>query len=668
MTWRIVLLRLFASVSFCSCLFFVFSGADHHDAPNQNFWTPASLPHCYYNITCRIDTAQKNLNGSEVVRIKNPTNRPMHRLALDWSVNNRQTLRITVKGIPVAVLTDSGQTNLTTPILFDLPQALAGGASMELELAFSQSVPQLVEQDNILLTKWFPRLWWGVKTQDDFDVRIDIPSTYALTTSGRYDEQSGTYHAENIVTFGLFLGKGLHVAEATAGDVLVRCLYTARADTCAHLILRTATDAINFYRQWLGFYPYKSLSIVPGFDEPMGGYNAATSLAVIHGEERMSQKPEIHWQWITAHEVGHMYWGEYVMEKDSPGWLWIGLGIYADREYIRARGLSLQMHRELMNRYIQGVREHVNTTVAITPEERHDVNFDFNNIVTHGKGFSIISALANYLGKETFGRIYMRCLKEFGGKRLGAAEFQLVCEAESSENLGWFFDAWVHSNEYLSYQVTSQNCMKEDDKYVSTISVERLGTMKMPVPVVCYFEDGTSQQSVTDRLLDVNNLHLTSKSRLSRVRIDPDSELAIIVPPPELTQEELTKKISLLPWSGAGKEALTVFRKAQELQPKGEDTWFKLGLMLYDGAYYQQALEAFKRTVAVSGDSSNAKFGALVWQGHIFDILGQREDALQKYRSALAIEAGQELMHGQYDIVINRKWVEERTQKPFQRK
>lgn len=52
------------------------------------------------------------------------------------------------------------------------------------------------------------------------------------------------------------------------------------------------------------------------------------------------------------------------MEKDSPGWLWIALGIYADREYVRSRNLSLEKHKGLISNYIKAVREGLDTTVA----------------------------------------------------------------------------------------------------------------------------------------------------------------------------------------------------------------------------------------------------------------------------------------------------------------
>lgn len=198
------------------------------------------------------------------------------------------------------------------------------------------------------------------------------------------------------------------------------------------LVLNTAVDVINFYRERFGFYPYSSLTIVPGgLDHPAGGHPIATNIVGIHGMEQVDTMPKLHWQWITAHEIGHQYWGEYVLSKDpadSFDWLMIGLGIYADREYVRARDLGLEKHKQIMNRYVQGVRAGLDTTINRTPEERSKVQFDFNNVVEHGKSYSFISALDCVLGKEVFGRIYQRCLKECGGRRLSVSEIRTVCE------------------------------------------------------------------------------------------------------------------------------------------------------------------------------------------------------------------------------------------------
>ena len=643
-------------------------GTENNDFTKTNYWAPAIPPRAHYVIDCRIDLSAGQLEGTEIIRFSNNTSSKIHRLALDWPISSDQTVEITVDGTPVTIVAEAEPTNLPSPILFDLPKVLPLGEHLELNLKFTRNLPSYETQDKIKLTGWHPRLWWGFPTHDDYEVKIQAPSGYALATSGRLDEESGYYREEGVRSFGLFLGKDHQVIESNAGDVLVRCLVTPQREECARFLLTTAVDVINFYRQRFGFYPYTSLTIVPGSDRPSGGYPVATSMVAIHGQQRFSaERPDTHWwwRWITAHEIGHQYWLEYVLTKDPAdwGWLMIGLGIYTDREYSRARGMK-ERHRGMMEGYIEGVRKHLDTIAERPPEQLDEVASYYNNVVVHDKGYSIISALACLLGQETFDKIYQRCLKEFAGRQLGTNEFQAICEEESGQNLGWFFDQWVRTNRYLSYQITSEKCTKQNNRYLTEVRVQCLGTLKMPVPIVAYFQDGTQQLKFTDRLLDVNVVKFESTSPLKEAQLDPDGELALIVPPPEMTGKELGKRVDQMEWTGVGRQALDLFHKAQEIKSADFAVWKKLGLTLYDGEYYTQALEAFGR----AAELTEGEAWVIVWQGHILDILGRREEALQRYREALKRGKGIDSQHDQYGIQINRQWVEERLQKPFQRK
>ena len=435
------------------------------------YWVPRQPPRAKYTVDCSLELGEKLcLQGMETIRFVNTTSRPMQTLALTWFRAGEQTLEVVANGQRMALPAPVQ----SFPQDFVLAEPIGPGEAVELAVKFSVSAPTGgVEPDRLgPVTEW-PHLWWGFDTQDDYDVRLDVSDSYtAVATSGCLDPQTGRYRAEAVPSFGFYLCKGHEVMEGQAGDVLVRCLYKPEDKKCAKLLHETAIDVINFYREWLGFYPYRILTIIPGMDRPAGGYPVATSIVSIHGMGRMDEMPELHWRWITAHEIGHQYWSRYVMEKDRPGWLWIGLGIYLDRQYCRARNLGNDKHRQLMERYIQGVREGLDTTVSRSQEEEENIKFDFNNVVIHGKGFSIISTLDCLLGHDVFERIHRRCLREFGGQRFGIHEFRAVCEEESGQDLGWFFDQWVNSNKFLSYEITDRQCEEKDGRYVTTVAVQ----------------------------------------------------------------------------------------------------------------------------------------------------------------------------------------------------
>jgi tetratricopeptide (TPR) repeat protein len=119
-----------------------------------------------------------------------------------------------------------------------------------------------------------------------------------------------------------------------------------------------------------------------------------------------------------------------------------------------------------------------------------------------------------------------------------------------------------------------------------------------------------------------------------------------------------------MPWTGAGREALELFSKAKELGLERSRAWAKLGLASYDERYYEQALEAFSRAAELTDGNA----WLVVWQGHLLDLLGRRDEAVQRYHEALERETGLQTQHDQYGLTINRQWVEKRLEEPFQRR
>jgi tetratricopeptide (TPR) repeat protein len=127
-------------------------------------------------------------------------------------------------------------------------------------------------------------------------------------------------------------------------------------------------------------------------------------------------------------------------------------------------------------------------------------------------------------------------------------------------------------------------------------------------------------------------------------------------------------KINAMQWTGEDKRALDLFAEAKTAQLADADSWIKLGIVLYDGKHYPEALEAFGQVTSVQKGEPIYRFVAHCWQGHVLDLMERREDAIGEYRQALKIDIGdQTIQHDQYGMVIGRKWVEERLKTPFVR-
>jgi hypothetical protein len=655
---------------------FMYSGIFNIAADNTSgaaFFSPGIPPETSYTIDCKI--GKDGVFHEKIqVTIRNTTGKQLAQLAFDWIEDENSSCSVSIKGKQLNPLPGYGK-RTESPVLYRLPAALNPGEQVVLNInasCRSRLQEALEKSTNYRVSGWHPELWWGYRTHSSYDVKLEVPGEYVLTTSGRFDPKTGRWKGENIRSFAIVIGKELDVLEDRAGEVLIRVLYPRheKARKCALLLMATAKDVINFYRERFGFYPYPVLSIVPGYTRPWGGYPVATNVVAVHGMEAYPERGELHWKWITAHEIGHQYFIEHVLQKTSHYWLVIGLGIYADREWTYARNLGNKKHENFIKRYVYGINKRYDTRAVVHEDDQELIDYDFNNVVQHGKGYSIIAALDFMLGKETFNRIYSRLLKEFKGRELDTKDFQNVCEEVTGQDLEWFFSQWVYSSRYMSWKVLSKNCVKNDKPnkgYTSSIVVKNSGTLKMPVPVRAYFADNTIQEQRTDRFLDVNELTFESSTPLKEVKIDPDGIMANVVPPPEMGLRDLARAVNKLAWSGDGDNALKLFKHAVRLKSNRSSDWSKLGLNLYDGKHYKEALSAFQQVDKYVSATSNWKMAAWVWQGHLYDLTGKRDKALTCYKEALKYAKGKIMTHSQFNMDIDSKWIEERLKTPFKR-
>ena len=636
----------------------------------SGFWSPVLPPRAQYTIECSFDPTTALLKGSETVTFRNSTPRPMERLALEWSVGPKKTLSAVANGKPAVLLLASGQNDVNAPVLLQLPDPLRPGAELELKLEFRNSYEtEFKEERDLLLQDWYPKLWWGFGTHDDYAVRITVPQGWGVVTSGVQDTASSVWIGKDIRDFAgwIFNEKQYVVEQAHAGDVQVTAVHTAAGAKCAQLVLQTAVDVVAFYRKRFGFYPHRSLTIIPGMDYPAGGYPVATAMVAIHGEEQMEKKPGDHFRWITAHEIGHMYWSQHVLAqgKDDLDWLMIGLGIFADREYRRARGI-MEPIGNLPARYVNGMKEGLDTSMDLSSDQVELIDWSFNNVVEHGKSSAMMDALESTIGVSAFDRVYGRCLHEFRGRRMSWHDFERVCEEESGEDLGWFFESWVRTNQYAFYRITRHESTQRASGWHSDVEVVAKGTRHERVPVVATFSDGSQQTQRTDRLAAVNLLGFESKSQLKEVKLDPENTLWMLDSEPQLSAADLVRKIIRMKLTDSGEDALRLMPRARELRLTGSRPWRRLGLMLYDARHYTESLECFQKAVETTADK-DYRFMALVWQGQLLDLMGQREAALEAYKAAQATGSQQVVRHDQYRLQIDQRWVQERLQTPFKR-
>lgn len=99
-------------------------------------------------------------------------------------------------------------------------------------------------------------------------------------------------------------------------------------------------------------------------------------------------------------------------------------------------------------------------------------------------------------------------------------------------------------------------------------------------------------------------------------------------------------------------------------------SFMRTGFALYDVENYEEALFVFQRMQKAAAEQEEPALEAvaLIWQGHMLDLLGRREEAVKQYSQAADMNLDDTWMHGQYDLKYSLSpYARERMEKPFER-
>ena len=162
--------------------------------------------------------------------------------------------------------------------------------------------------------------------------------------------------------------------------------------------------------------------------------------------------------------------------------------------------------------------------------------------------------------------------------------------------------------------------------------------------------------------------HYTIKFNLNDDLLAKPEDDAVDYEEVAMTYNAFEKKAKeILEESGGNTLKAYDFMKEQEYQwPKG---WRQMGIQLVEAGHYEQAFECFQWITDNMNRYENPyAICAIVWQGHLLDMQGKRQQAIEKYELALATMKNYgrgPIRHDQWGIVLSRKWIQKRMTDPF---
>lgn len=407
---------------------------------------------------------------------------------------------------------------------------------------------EIINDNTYFFLKDFPQLPFlkdgyfvhDYQVHSDYQVTIAYDSIFEMASTGIIEKESkengrviSTTFAKDVPSYGILFFRNAIVKEKrTASNVLIRSIFFDDDQKWGNLLLDYAEDVLEFYTDSLEFYPQPVLNIIPGYSKPYGGWPVSPNIIGIHrGIDLKKKRAETHAKWITAHEIGHQYWGfNYVLEPlNYPQWFGIGMGIYTDHLYSMKNGIDIDYSDYFSSSYFEGVKRGYNTTIMQTVDTLNKQGFDWNNIIMHDKSYSVLRMLAYEIGEDTFFKIFKHCLNSYKGVNVTLEMFKKDCEQISQTNLDDFFNTWFYSSDYLEYQIENVLVTNKENQYTNKIIINKLGKAKIShVELAIVLNNGEIINQTFDGKQSNTTLEIDTNESIKKIILDPDLKLLMV--------------------------------------------------------------------------------------------------------------------------------------------
>lgn len=382
-------------------------------------------------------------------------------------------------------------------------------------------------------TRWYPELIAsdGATVRfADFDVRLDWPdsltvlASVAITNEARAGaRRRGRFGADHLEGFTLALGPRHELVRLERDGVRMEIMVPPELVRAYTEVGERALDAAVFYRELYGFFPNNRLGILPGPAGYWGGFPMPNVFMIHRGN-----LTEDFVRFITAHELGHYYWGLHVLDAgERLGWLMLANGIFADQLYLAAHnGRTLEQQwrtrgngdwiEDFLTAQVAGWEQRLGMDRAADDS----LHFDYNSLIRHGKAATGIYLQVRRIGTQRFVELQRELLHDFRHSPLDTETFVQRLEAAGAADAGTFFDEWVRGDASIGYAVDVVEPVPEQPG-THRVVIQRFGTVRYPIEVEVSGGGGAVERRVIRSPFDRDTLVFRMEGPV-RVRLDPD--------------------------------------------------------------------------------------------------------------------------------------------------
>ncbi|MEG0850060.1 MAG: M1 family metallopeptidase [Flavobacterium sp.] len=376
------------------------------------------------------------------------------------------------------------------------------------ELSMSQWYPKLAEFDfegwhaDPYIAREFHGVW------GNFDVKIIIDKEYTLGASGYLQDKNAighgyedagvtvvypkktktlTWHfiAPNVHDFTWAADKEYtHDIVKGPNDVDLHFFYKNNPKTTANWkqLEPLMVKVMDYYNHRVGQYPYKQYSFIQGGD---GGMEYAMCTLML-GNGTLEGILG-----TATHELGHS-WFQHILASNESKHPWMDEGFTT---YIEDSALNeLKGDKKEVNPFVGNYKAYYSLVNSgkEQPQTTHGDRYDENrpySISSYVKGSIFLSQLEYVIGKDNVDETLKRYFNDFKFKHPTPNDIKRTAERVSGAELDWYLIDWAQTTNTIDYGIKDV----ADNAGKTTVSLERIGRMPMPIDLKVEYTDGTSE-------------------------------------------------------------------------------------------------------------------------------------------------------------------------------
>ncbi len=614
-----------------------------------------------YDVSATLDTIRQSISATAKVDFTATETSASVRVELHPNLEVRE-----VKTADGKSLTFERDRQSPLNVVVSLPSQVAAGGHVTLLFTYAG---MLANEDNspvpgvraaivnrdftylLLPARWFPLTNYP-SNRYTATFHLNVPDNFAVagtgkalapsTTAGKNpvdgSRLSYTFECKTAAPNGTFVAGNLQLNPQQAEGVSVAVYAPHAASANAADFAASVARSMTVFSDMFGALPDPSLSVIQLPDGTLRDFAAPGVLLL----SQRAWDPKANDRTI-ARLVASQWWGNQVLPA-TPGDVWIsdGLARYSEALYAE-QNAGKEAGLKAIDEFAVGALMFEDAAPIAQAARLAPYSADYRSVVMN-KGAMIFHMLRAQMGDIAFKSLLHDFYAKYAGRTARVEDFEALAQqraqasakqAEPAPELRGFFTQWLNSTGVPEFSLDYVVYRTPKGFRITGKIKQPLDTFRMPVELRIDTE-GNPELKTIDVIGSESDFYAETfgRPKPGGIRVDPNN--LILKGSTSLRARAAVARGEELAEQGRYYDAVAQYQRALGIQPNRPLANFRMGEAFFYQKNYQASANAFREALQTVPEPSEkwTEVWSHIYLGKIFDLLAQRERAVNEYSKA----------------------------------